>query len=125
MIIEQTNKEVIIRLPANIDTSYLKEMVDYIRFREITSKSQATQNQVDSLVKEVNRPVANNGVSDVMPDSDPASGSITFWRLIPIPEQAPGYWTLKQGKKRRWKKTKKRWLGKWDKSLRQPMLLVD
>ncbi len=55
MIIERTNKEVIIRLPANIDTSYLEEMVDYIRFREITSKSQATQSQVDSLVKEIKK----------------------------------------------------------------------
>lgn len=55
MIIERTNKEVIIRLPGNIDTSFLQEMVDYIRFKEITSKSRATQSQVDSLVKEIKK----------------------------------------------------------------------
>jgi len=55
MIIERTNKEVIIRLPGNIDTSYLQDMVDYIRFKEITSKSKATQSQVDSLVKKIKK----------------------------------------------------------------------
>ncbi len=55
MIIERTNKEVIIRLPGNIDTSYLQDMVDYIRFKEITSKSKATQSQVDSLVEKIKK----------------------------------------------------------------------
>ncbi len=55
MIIERTNKEVIIRLPGNIDTSYLEEMVDYIRYREITSKSGATQKKVNALVKEIKK----------------------------------------------------------------------
>ncbi|MGV8096738.1 MAG: hypothetical protein AB2L24_33195 [Mangrovibacterium sp.] len=55
MIIERTNNEVIIRLPGTMDTSDLEEMVDYIRFREITSKSKASQEQIDSLVKEVKK----------------------------------------------------------------------
>lgn len=53
MKIERTNNEVIIRLPGSIDTSDLEEMVDYIRFKEITAKSKATQEQIDLLVKEV------------------------------------------------------------------------
>jgi uncharacterized membrane-anchored protein len=55
MIIERTNNEVIIRLPGTMDTSDLEEMVDYIRFKEITSKSKASQEQIDSLVKEVKK----------------------------------------------------------------------
>jgi hypothetical protein len=55
MIIERTNNEVIIRLPVTTDTTYLEEMVDYIRFKEITSKSKATQEQVDSLVKSIKK----------------------------------------------------------------------
>jgi hypothetical protein len=55
MIIERTNKEVIIRLPGNIDTSDLEKMVDFLRFKEITSKSKATQAQVNALVKEVKK----------------------------------------------------------------------
>jgi hypothetical protein len=55
MIIERTKNEVIIRLSSTIDTSDLEEMVDFIRFKEITSKSKATQDQVDSLVKEIKK----------------------------------------------------------------------
>lgn len=53
MIIEKTDKEIIIRLPNTMETSDLEEIVDYIRFKEITSKSYANQEDVDSLVKEV------------------------------------------------------------------------
>lgn len=38
MIVERINNEVVIRLPGSIDTTYLEEMIDYIRFIEITSK---------------------------------------------------------------------------------------
>ena len=55
MKVERTNSEVIIRLPASIDTSDLEEMVDFIRFKEITSKSKVTQEEVDSLVKKVKK----------------------------------------------------------------------
>ncbi|MBL7105348.1 MAG: hypothetical protein ISS18_13550 [Bacteroidales bacterium] len=55
MIVERTNNEVIIRLPGSIDTIDLEDMVDYIKFKEITSKSKATQNEVDSLVKEIKK----------------------------------------------------------------------
>ena len=55
MIVERTNKEVIIRLPGTIDTSDLEEMVDFLRFKEITSKSKATQAQINALVKEVKK----------------------------------------------------------------------
>lgn len=55
MIVERTNNEVIIRLPGSIDTTYLEEMINYIRFIEITSKSKATQGEVDLLVKEIKK----------------------------------------------------------------------
>jgi hypothetical protein len=55
MIVERTDKEVIIRLSSTIDTSDLKEMVDFLRFKEITSKSKATQAQVNALVNEVKK----------------------------------------------------------------------
>lgn len=51
----EKKNEVIIRLSGSIDTSDLEEMVDYIRFKEITSKSNVTQKQVDNLVKEVKK----------------------------------------------------------------------
>jgi len=55
MIIERTKNEVIIRLPSSLDTSDLEEMVDFIRFKEITSKSKATRDQADTLIKEIKK----------------------------------------------------------------------
>ena len=53
MIIERTLNEVIIRLPATINITDLQEMVNYLRYSELTQKSKVTAKQVDSLVKEV------------------------------------------------------------------------
>lgn len=53
MIIERTENEVIIRLPANINIEGLQQMVDYLTYKEATSKSVATQEEIDDLVKEV------------------------------------------------------------------------
>jgi len=55
MIIERKNNEVVIRLPDTIDTSDLQEMVDYLRYKEITAKSRATQEDAENLAKEAKR----------------------------------------------------------------------
>ena len=55
MIIERTLDEVIIRLPATINITDLQEMVNYLRYSELTQKSKVTAKQVDSLVKEVKK----------------------------------------------------------------------
>ncbi len=55
MQVERVDNEVIIRLPGSIDTTDLEEMVDFIRFKEITSKSKATWDEVDLLVKEIKK----------------------------------------------------------------------
>lgn len=55
MLIERTNEEVIIRLPASVDTIELQRLIDYLTYKEITANSQATQEQVDKLAKEVKK----------------------------------------------------------------------
>ncbi len=55
MIIERKNNEVIVRLPDSVDTSDLQEMLDYLRYKEITSKSRATQEDADNLAKEAKK----------------------------------------------------------------------
>lgn len=55
MIIERTNKEVIIRLPSYVDTEGLQRLVDFLSYREATSRSKATQEDVDKLAKEVKK----------------------------------------------------------------------
>ncbi len=55
MIIERTDKEILIRIPNSIDIEGAQRIIDYIRYQEITSKSNATQEVVDELAYEVNR----------------------------------------------------------------------
>lgn len=53
MLIERTNKEIIIKLPSSVDTIGLQRLVDYLTYKEATSKSKAKQQDVDNLAKEV------------------------------------------------------------------------
>jgi hypothetical protein len=55
MFIERTSSEVIIRLPASVDTEGLQRLVDYLIYKEVTSKSKAKQADVDKLAKEVKK----------------------------------------------------------------------
>lgn len=55
MLIERTINEVIIRLPSYVDTEGLQRLVDYLIYKEDTSKSKAKQSDVDKLAKEVKK----------------------------------------------------------------------
>ena len=55
MVIERTNKEVIIRLPSYVNTDGLQRLVDYLTYKEATAKSKAKQSEVDSLANEVKK----------------------------------------------------------------------
>ncbi len=52
MQIERTDSEIVVRLPANTDLVGLQRILDYMRFREIASKSKASQEQIDDLSAE-------------------------------------------------------------------------
>lgn len=54
MIIERTDKEILIRIPNTVDIEGAQRIIDYIRYQEVTSKSKATQEDVDKLADEVN-----------------------------------------------------------------------
>ncbi len=51
MVIERTANEVIIRLPASVEIVGLQRTVDNLIYKEATSESVATQDQVDELAK--------------------------------------------------------------------------
>ena len=53
MIIERTNKEILVRLSLQTNTSDLQDMLDYLEYKELVSKS--NQSDIDKLAKEVNR----------------------------------------------------------------------
>ena len=55
MVIERTKNEVIIRLPSYVNTDGLQKIIDYLSYKEATAKSQATQEDVDKLVKDVKK----------------------------------------------------------------------
>jgi len=55
MIIERTNKEVIIRLLPSVDTDELQELANFFRYKEITSKYSTPQSVVDELSSEINK----------------------------------------------------------------------
>jgi len=55
MIIERTDREVIIRLSADIDTDDLQEFANYARYKELTSGFKVDQEVVDQLASEVNK----------------------------------------------------------------------
>lgn len=55
MLIERTDREVIIRLPSHVDTEGLQRLIDYLSYKEATSKSKAKQSDVDKLAKAVKK----------------------------------------------------------------------
>ncbi len=55
MIIERTKNEVIFRLSANTNIDDLQDMSDLLEFRELSNKSNATQSDVDALVKSIKK----------------------------------------------------------------------
>ena len=55
MLIERTSNEVIIRLPASVDTTGLQRLVDYLTYKEATSNSKAIQEQIDKLSSDVKK----------------------------------------------------------------------
>ena len=55
MIVEQTDNEVIIRIPKFMNFEATQRMIDLITLKETTAGSIATQDDIDLLAKEVNK----------------------------------------------------------------------
>lgn len=49
MQIERTEDEIVIRVPSGTDIVGLQRIIDYLQYREIASKSRASQEQIDAL----------------------------------------------------------------------------
>jgi hypothetical protein len=60
MIVERSKDEILVRLPSNIDLSELQDMLDYLKYRELTADSKAKQEDVEKLAKEVNSKMWDN-----------------------------------------------------------------
>lgn len=54
MILERTETEILVRLPLNVDLTELQNMIDFLRYKELTATSVAKQKDADQLTEEAN-----------------------------------------------------------------------
>jgi hypothetical protein len=52
MVIERTDSEIIFRLPADIDTTGLQRIVNYLKYKEAIRQSKGTEEQANKLADE-------------------------------------------------------------------------
>jgi len=57
MVIERTENEILIRMPLNVDLIDLENMLNLLKYKELTSKSQATQQDADELANLANQAI--------------------------------------------------------------------
>ena len=54
MVVERTKEKIIVELSASVETERIQEVLDWLRYLELTSKSTATQEEIDELSRNVN-----------------------------------------------------------------------
>ena len=55
MLVERTDKEIIIQLSSSIDTEDLQDILNYARYRELTDGFKVAQKDVDKLASQINK----------------------------------------------------------------------
>lgn len=55
MLIERTDTEIIIRVPATVDIEGIQELVDRLRYKALTSKVKVPQKVIDKLAKQAKK----------------------------------------------------------------------
>ena len=55
MIIERTANELVIRFPFTTDTERMQDIIDYLRYKELTANYSVAQSEVDNLAQAINR----------------------------------------------------------------------
>jgi hypothetical protein len=55
MIVERQNNEILVRISAGTKVNRIQTILDYLRYEELTSKSNATENDVENLLLEVKK----------------------------------------------------------------------
>lgn len=55
MTVSRVDGEIIIRLSSEVQLEEIQRFLNYLRYKEITSKSKASQDAVNQVAKEVNQ----------------------------------------------------------------------
>ena len=53
MLVERTDKEVVIKLPASVNIEDLQDFLNYVRYKELTANFKVDQKEVDELAGEI------------------------------------------------------------------------
>lgn len=53
--IETTNREIIIRLPLDLNVADIQRMLDYLSYKQALKNSKATQEEIDELARQVKK----------------------------------------------------------------------
>lgn len=51
MIVERQNNEILVRFSVNTEVSRIQSILDYLRYEELTSKSNATEKDLEEITK--------------------------------------------------------------------------
>jgi hypothetical protein len=55
MIIQRIDNKIVITLPASVDTEGVQRLVNYLLYKEATKDSEAKQEDIDKIAREVNK----------------------------------------------------------------------
>jgi hypothetical protein len=55
MVIERINNEWVVRIPSSVNIEGVQRIIDLMTYREATSTSQATQEEVDCIAREAKK----------------------------------------------------------------------
>ena len=55
MVIERTANEFVIRVPFTADVERMQDLIDYLRYKELTANYRVEQSEVNMLAKSINR----------------------------------------------------------------------
>jgi len=55
MRVERQNNQILVRFDAGTKASKIQAILDYLRYEELTSKSTATDEDVDKLLKDIKK----------------------------------------------------------------------
>ena len=55
MVVERKDDEILVRFSAGKKASKIQSILDYLKYEELTSKSKATQDDLDVLLKEAKK----------------------------------------------------------------------
>ena len=55
MIVQRNQKEIIVKVPASVDIKEIQDVLNFIRYKELTSTFSVTQNVVDALSSNINK----------------------------------------------------------------------